>query len=101
MAKILFTTFMLNDYIYLTGYTSSADFPVKTTRVIVNHGNDMFAVYMTKSFSGGGGGFTGGDGELGTPAGVPNGDKGCNTSSRIFFLLLVLPFLRLLLTRTL
>jgi len=60
----------VNDYIYLTGYTSSADFPVKTTRVIVNHGNDMFAVYMTKSFSGGGGGFTGGDGELGTPAGV-------------------------------
>ena len=84
----------INDYIYLTGFTSSTDFPVKTTRLIDKQGNDMFIVYMTKSLKGGGGnGFMGGDGELG-PTRRTTTDKGCNTTPVILIPLLLIPFLR-------
>ncbi len=83
----------INDYIYLTGYTSSSDFPVKTTRIIDNQGNDMFVVYMTKSLKGRGSGFTGGDGELSQPRRTSI-DKGCSTTPVILIPLLLIPFLR-------
>ena len=86
------------EYIYLTGFTNSSDFPKKYNEITVQRGTDIFVTYMTSSLLSGdsGGSLSGGNGEFNPPpAESPESGKGCmavNLSTLPILILVLITF---------